>query len=168
MQNYLPATPWWVCPHLLQGTQWGILADTPFFDSPRCYRCTNTPIMHYSAVQFCNFHFCNTTLTLIHHSHTLMCSNRPTLTPHQHHFFYLQCYSLCDMSNTFWASTYLIKKIQYTPGLLSDNSSLVSDDLYQLVVVLVQGSQESRLKWNSCNSHKFSIDLNKKRNKKKE
>lgn len=40
-------------------------------------------------------------------------------------------------------STYLIKNFQHIPGLLSDSSSHVPDDLNQLAVVLVQGGQES-------------------------
>ena len=68
-------------------------------------------------------------------------------------------------ANFIWCTervhTYLIQNSQYVPGLLSDSSSLVSDDINQLAVVLVQGSQELRLKRNSCNPHEFRIDLQK-------
>lgn len=43
--------------------------------------------------------------------------------------------------------------------LLSDSSSFVPDDLNHLALVLVQESQESWLKWNSRNPHKFGIDV---------
>lgn len=61
----------------------------------------------------------------------------------------------------------MIENFEYVTSLLSDSSSLVSDDLNQLAVMLVQGGQESWLKWNGCYPCKFSIDLYKTNDKHK-
>lgn len=72
-------------------------------------------------------------------------------------------FQLCDQHSTYaqptYPSTYQIKSFKYLLGFLSDNSSLPSDELDQLAMVLVQRSQESCLKWNSCNPEKLGIDL---------